>query len=184
MPVSMRKSRQFRRNRSSDALLKRSVAAKGTTGPEYINSPRTTSKMVSRSVISRHRLTKKLSGTVAAGRDSRSVFDERFAHCFLNRSQCPLQRLVAVRLHKARHNLRQQPWPTRALDPVRWRRSNFVERRWRTGSSVSAALDFWKLIFPYALRRRHRNDPSSATRRTGRMDCKPRRHAGFAAAPG
>ena len=28
------------------------------------------------------------------------------------------------------------------------------------------------------------NDPSSATRRTGRVDCKPRRHAGFAAAHG
>jgi len=28
------------------------------------------------------------------------------------------------------------------------------------------------------------NDPSSATRRTGRNDCKPQRHAGFAAAHG
>ena len=28
------------------------------------------------------------------------------------------------------------------------------------------------------------NDPSSATRPTGRMDCKPRRYAGFAAAHG
>jgi hypothetical protein len=34
------------------------------------------------------------------------------------------------------------------------------------------------------LHARRPNDPSSATRPTGRYDCKPRRHAGFAAAHG
>jgi hypothetical protein len=44
------------------------------------------------------------------------------------------------------------------------------------------AAELERLREEYASRRQ--NDPSSATRHTGRNDCQPRRHAGFAAAHG
>jgi hypothetical protein len=44
--------------------------------------------------------------------------------------------------------------------------------------------EFEAELIGFKVRRRRPNDPSSATRHSGRNDCKPRRHAGFAAAHG
>ena len=61
-------------------------------------------------------------------------------------------------------------------------KSPLLQSRQRVWSLCLGAWMLW--LYKNRINSKPPNDPSSATRRTGREDCQPRRHAGFAAAHG
>jgi len=81
----------------------------------------------------------------------------------------------AEELHPPMFDYLSWPWETKWWRPVDDPIRNLV----KAGALIAAEIDRLNRA-----KRKPDNDPSSATRPAGRNDCKPRRHAGFAAAHG